>query len=252
MRFSKRTIKRERVIRNLECKKHKMLDKLKELKSKNQKKHTWILHMEYNTNYGKIERQKRKIRWLNHKMGVYKSYHFDILYDILVDTDDCFKQLASENIALIAGKKIRFKNKDTGFNMMSSHTTIFNGELFNSGVIKCASAGKNLALLDIQKGLYPKSYNGSINALGLIGMKISERGFAIGGKIPVYFSGYIDDKGSFKINTDADYYEFSGNQYVKYLEGNIQFKDPSGLYKFLQNKDLLIGMIDRLRQSIQV
>ncbi len=136
--------------------------------------------------------------------------------------------------------------------MLTTHSLGFLGEHGDNGIIDCTVNNLDLMISNVQKGFYPKSYTGTFNAIGQLGLKIKETNYnLLGGKVPTKFEGVISFKGdSVFIETKDSYMEFGGHQYVHSLQGKIKFSSNNEQIEFLHNREKLKKMISNYRLSI--
>lgn len=166
----------------------------------------------------------------------------------LMNTDDAYRELAKDNIRLVAGEDIFFKVTTTTIRMMSNYASQFRGSISDNGHAYCHSVEGNFPLAPLAQYMFPKAISGQIDHWGNIHLKTSSTGMAIFSTLPTGYNGKIQTDGKVALRiakTETDILS-NGWLMIDKLMANVFGANSAALLQFTENRRLLREKVNNL------
>lgn len=184
---------------------------------------------------------RKRIEYLEDRLFKVADIH-------LMNSDDSYRELAKNNIRLVASEDIFFKVTTTSIGMVSNYASQFRGSISDNGHAYCHSVEGNFPLAPVAQYMFPKAISGQIDHWGNIHLKTSSTGMAIFRTLPTGYSGRILANGKVGLRilkTETDILT-GGWQMIDKLMANVFGSNSVARVQFSENRRLLREKVNNL------
>jgi hypothetical protein len=186
------------------------------------------------------------------KLNLLKNEQFQLLEDLLFETDPEFVKVMERNFDLLQSENLHLSVYQDYGGVFGSYATKLTGAINNTGFLFLECEKGHFALLNFESAMFAKAFSGKIDCYGRTEVFITKKGFRPFGKtLPESFEGNIDRNGNFSFELKKARFELFGSNYTGKIVCDVFVHNPDKKNEFLTNKFILLDKLKDLKRTIE-
>lgn len=202
-----------------------------------------------------IERlSSKKSRRSIKKLNLLKNEQFQLLEDLLFETDPEFVKVMERNFDLLESDELHLSVYENFGGYLGANASKLMGAINNTGFLflECKNDHFSWFSFSLENVSYAKAFSGKIDCYGRSEVFITKKGYQLIGKtVPESFEGRIDRNGKFSFELKKSRFDLSQGTISGKIMCDVFMNDPDKKNEFLTNKYILLDKLKDLKRMIE-